>query len=468
MKQFGLFSLIFLLYVSILSAGSFENFKYSQSSDFKKFKDERDTAFTSYLRSEWKVYQEQVTKSIYKKPKPKTLPSTTSKPIEKVGPKVNIIIKKIKQEKIVKKIKNLDKNTNLSFFGSSFNFDVSSDISSANYFPRNQNGITSFFDKMASSDYEELVSDIQKIKKDFNLNDWATYLLVLELSKTIYTEDDNAKLFSWFIFNKLGYAVKVGLVDKHVILLHYSKKMIYSTPNYTFSKKKFYALSYYNKGSVGRVYTYSKNYPGSDNPLDLSLKTLPNFALNKENKNLSFIDNGKEINIEFTYNKNLIDFMGTYPQANYETYFNSPLENDTNIQILNGLKKHINGKKISEAMNFVLHFVQKSFRYEVDNKQFSREKVMFAQETLYFNKSDCEDRAVLFSYLIKELFGVNVIGVKYSDHMATALYIPMEGDSVKSGAKRYVIADPTYINANIGQSMLEYKSKRPESFILMN
>ena len=92
---------------------------------------------------------------------------------------------------------------------------------------------------------------------------------------------------------------------------------------------------------------------------------------------------------------------------------------------------------------------------------------MFANETLYYDKSDCEDRAILFAYLVKELFHVNVIGVKYKDHMATALYIPMKGDSVKSGHRKFVIADPTYINANIGQSMPKYKSKEPDSFIIV-
>jgi hypothetical protein len=64
---------------------------------------------------------------------------------------------------------------------------------------------------------------------------------------------------------------------------------------------------------------------------------------------------------------------------------------------------------------------------------------MFANETLYFDKSDCEDRAVLFSYLVKELFGIGVVGIKYKDHMATALYVPMDGDSVKAGQRKFVI-----------------------------
>ena len=49
--------------------------------------------------------------------------------------------------------------------------------------------------------------------------------------------------------------------------------------------------------------------------------------------------------------------------------------------------------------------------------------------------------------------------------MSTALYIPLTGDSVKIGSRKYVIADPTYINANIGMNMPKYKNIQPDTFI---
>jgi hypothetical protein len=299
------------------------------------------------------------------------------------------------------------------------------------------------------------------------LNDWGTYLLVLRTSQNIFKDKDDAKLLSWFIFNKMGYAVKVGLAKNHIVLMHYSKKTIYSTPNYSFGKKKFYVISNYAKGSVGTLYSYKQDYPGATKAINLSLNTLPNFPYNKKDKILSFIDFKKQYKIKYSYNQNIIDFMATYPQADYDVFFNAPIETQSYKSIANGLKKYVDGKKASDAMNFILHFVQKSFEYERDEQQFGREKVMFAEETLYYKKSDCEDRAILYSYLMKELFGVYVVGIKYKDHMATALYIPMSGDSVQKGSKRFIVADPTYINANIGQSMPKYRSLQPESFIIV-
>jgi len=504
-KLCGLFSLIILFSGSVLFSQSFEEFKRSQATSFAKYADERDNAFNNYLKAEWKAYAAHKGVKLYEEPKPKKIIPAKLKKIKSIGPKISIKVKKFKyveQKLVVKKVEPKEvevkkpevkkvqpkkevvvvqitpkkktklipesKDITFSFFGSNLGFDVPEKIKYAKYYPHNQKGIRNFFDSAASSKYKELIQNIVDIKKSMNLNDWGTYLLVLKVSESVYPNNqDNARLLGWFIFNKMGYAVKVGLAKKHIVLMHYSKKVIYSTPNYSFGKKKFYVVANYAKGSVGKLYSYKQDYPGANKPLDLSLHTLPKFESNTKDEILSFKEYGNKYTLEYIYNQNLIDFMATYPQADYDTFFNAPMDERSYASIASGLKKYVDGKKASDALNFVLHFVQKSFKYERDNQQFGREKVMFAQETLYYKKSDCEDRAVLYSYLVKELFGVGVVGVKYKDHMATALYIPMQGDSVRDGSRKFVIADPTYINASIGQSMPKYRSKRPESFIVV-
>lgn len=475
-KQFGLCSLVLLLSSSftLLSAETFADFKRTQSTVFKEYKDEQDKAFNRYLKSEWQAYTEQEPEHLYEKPKPKTIQSKKSTIIKSVGPRITVSIKPLsqkevqKQEPKVKAQKFETKDINFDFYGSNVGFNIPVNVQSAKFYPQAQEGISNFFDAVVSTDYSYLVEDIEKISKKMNLNDWGVYLLVTKLSKSVYQNEDDAKLFSWIMFNKLGYSVRVGLANRKIVLMFNSDKVIYSAPNYTINNKKFYVLSNDSKARIGRIYTYKNNYPDSDKPLDLALKTLPNFKEDMQSKTLSYKQRGEKYQVSYEYNKNLIDFMATYPQADYETFFNAPIELKSYEMIAMGLKKYIDDKKASEAINFVLNFVQNAFKYETDFEQFGHEKVMFAQETLYYDKSDCEDRAVLFAYLVKELFRVGVISVKYKDHMATALYIPMNGDSVKLGSRRFIIADPTYVNANIGQSMPKYRSIKPESFIVVN
>jgi len=464
-KLFGHFNLILLLLSASLSAQSFKDFKTKQTKSFQTYKDERDNAFNNYLKVQWEEYKAQAGTKLYEEAKPKNILKIKEKEIKKVGPKIHIKLLKTPQIMPVKKQVVVKKDVNFNFYGSDLGFSVDDTMKNARYFPSNQAGIANFFSLMARSDYENVLKELQTTQEDLQLNDWGVYLLVKELASKSFENEDEVKLFTWFLLNKMSYDVKVGLSGKSVVLMHYSKKLIYATPSYTFSNKKFYVLSYYGRGKVGRLYTYKQSYPGATKEINLSLKQLPKFKKELKEKVLSFQQFGKKYETSFQYNQNIIDFMATYPQADYETFFNAPMEEGVYLSIAKDIKKYIDGKHASEGINFVLNFVQKAFVYEIDDLQFGREKVMFAEETLYYKKSDCEDRAILFSYLVKKLFGISVIGVKYKDHMATALYIPMKGDSVKDGKRRYVIADPTFVNANLGQSMPKYKSIRPESFI---
>lgn len=468
-RLFGLSSLLYLLLTTSLLGGSFEEFKTTQNSAFKNYRDKNDVAFTNYLKAQWEEYTAKESLPLYEKQKPKSITPTQAEPIKDIGPCVNIKVPEI-QKRITPPLvseEKQDKDIYLNYFGQRVGFNIDTRIYDIRFYPQNQSGIANFFDRMASSDYEETIRDIKDVCKKLKLNDWGVYQLVKQLSEKIYSSPDDKKLYSWFLFNKLGYEVKIGLGKKHVVLMHYSKKIIYATPSYSFGEKKFYVLSAYAKVSSQSIYTYKQNYPEADKALDLSLEELPAFKQDLQTKTVAFTQSGKTYSSTFSYDKNLIDFMATYPQANYETYFNAPMSSQTYEQIAQSMKKHINNQHSSRALNFVLNFVQKAFKYERDQQQFGREKVMFANETLYYDKSDCEDRAILYAYLVKKLFGISAIGVKYKDHMATALYIPIRGDSVKVNGRKFIIADPTYVNANIGQSMPKYKSIIPEEYIFL-
>jgi len=467
-NQFGLFSFFLLFWANILFAESFADFKRVQSAAYTEYRDERDNAFNAYLKAQWKEYKAYITPPMYKEPKPKSIAPKPEQKVPKVGPIVKIKlpeVKKIKKEEKPLK-KEVKKDIHFDFFGSVVAFNYDKKIKKAKFYPESQRGISNFFSILASSNYSVTLHEIENYRDTLKLNDWAVYLLVSKLAHRIYQEPNEEKIYTWFLLNKLSYNVKIALSDsKSIYLLHYSKEIIYATPRYSFNGKYYYIVSKYNKQNIERIYTYAQDYPEAEKALDFTLKTLPSFQNTKRVKHISFSEYGKVYKASYHYNENLLDFMNTYPQVDYGVYFNAPMEEATYRDLAEDIKRYTDGKKMSEAMNIVLRFVQKAFKYERDNEQFGHEKVMFAEEALVFNASDCEDRAILFSYLIKKLFGVSVVGVKYSDHMSTALYIPLHGDSIIYNRRRYVLADPTYVNANIGQEMPRYKNIEPESFI---
>lgn len=467
-RLLGHFSLLILFAASLVSAATFEGFKKSQISSFKEYTQSQDKEFKASLESQWLEYNALKGIPLYEKPKPKNIASSVYRPIKSVGPKISVQIPKnvvILDSSSQKEAKGTDIVFN--FYGVRVGFNIDEKIKSATYYPQNQNGVGNFFDVVASSDYSYLIEEIKKTSSEMLLNDWGIYLLVSKLSAELFSSLDNKELFKWFIFNKLGYYVKVGLSNKHISLMYRLDKILYATPSFSFGSEKYYLLEKNFDESSGVIYSYPQDYPDAKKVMDFSLDVLPKLPNARVVKELSFNIGKKNYAIPFSYNKNLIEFMSTYPQVDYEIFFNTPLDFKTYEEIVSGIKKHMNGMQASEAINFILHFVQNAFVYETDSEQFGYEKVMFAEETLYYEKSDCEDRAVLFSQLVKNILKISVVGVQYKDHMSTALYIPMDGDSVRKNTKRYVIADPTYINANVGQSMPKYKNKKVESFILV-
>ena len=64
--------------------------------------------------------------------------------------------------------------------------------------------------------------------------------------------------------------------------------------------------------------------------------------------------------------------------------------------------------------------------------------------------------------MVKVLFGMDVLGLKYPNHMATAVGIneKLDGEYVLYKDRPYIVADPTYVNAKIGLSMPQYRGKK--------
>ncbi|MEO1954097.1 MAG: hypothetical protein ABGW74_05270, partial [Campylobacterales bacterium] len=443
MNQFGLFSLVV---ASIIYAdGTFKNFKSEKiiqvGNTFENFQ-------TKYLKSisgseffanqQWNSYEPLPINKLYTKNKPKIISSQRERKIKAVGPKIRIVIsKKKKYDKV--NIKLVKKDIVIDFFSTALSFSVPDRLKEAKFYPQTQKGIGDFFNQVSYTEYNYLINDIEEVKKEMNLNDWGLYLLISEVSKKIFTNEDERKLFSWFVLNKMGYSVRAGISKKHIILVFKTKQSVNYTLSYKINGDIFYVLdSKFDKDSV--IYTYASDVPNADKAFDLSLDVLPNFELYIQSKDLVFKIDGKEYTLVYKYNQNLIDFMATYPQVQSDVFLNAPLDDISYQSIGMSLKEYVDREKASTAINFVLHFVQNAFKYQSDMEQFKKEKFMFAQETLYYNKSDAEDRVSLFSYLIRKFFSFGVIGITYNNHMVAGLYIPLVGDGVVYKKRKYVIA----------------------------
>ena len=115
-----------------------------------------------------------------------------------------------------------------------------------------------------------------------------------------------------------------------------------------------------------------------------------------------------------------------------------------------------------------MSFAQKSFEYQTDQEQFGVEKYFFPEEVLHYPASDCEDRSALFAVLVKEMVGLEVLGLVFPQHVATAVKFnsDIQGDFVTYDGEKFLICDPTYIGAESGMAMPKYKNSNVQLVLL--
>jgi len=462
---FGRFSFFFFFCIYTSLYGDFEKFQSHFSAPVQQFKSKKDLKFQRELKQEWKGYKTIRNKGFYASAKLKEIPKREVTPVKKIGPLV--FIENDSNNSLTKQtLPSLPFNgdTKVDFFGLKLYLSVNTIIKEAKFYPYNQDGIASYFSGVVTSNYKDLIKEIKLIKKTYHLNDWGVYQLLDKLSLVIYKYDDERELFKWFFFQKLGYNVKIALAGEHVYSIYEIKQKLYNSVSVKYRKKEYFFLT--KKAPFdGLVYIHKEIYNQNAKALDLRLKTLPLLKQDYKTKKITFDEYKKKYTVSFTYNKNMIDFYHTYPQTEFSIFLNAPMERITYNSLVKSLKDHINGMKTNVALNFLLHFVQKGFIYQRDKEHFGKEKILFAEETLFYNSSDCEDRVTLYGYLVKKLFNIGIYAIKYSNYMVSSLYIPINGDSYMIGSKRYIIADPTYINANVGISMPNYKGRVPRKYI---
>ena len=104
------------------------------------------------------------------------------------------------------------------------------------------------------------------------------------------------------------------------------------------------------------------------------------------------------------------------------------------------------------------------FIHEVPYYVWGADRAFFAEETLYYPKCDCEDRAIFYHFLVSNLLRNDVHLVHYPNHECNAVNFSqkLNADYYMYQGKQYVICDPTYIGASIGMCMPDFKNVKPE------
>ncbi|MDR3261384.1 MAG: hypothetical protein LBT78_06065 [Tannerella sp.] len=442
----------------------FDRFQQQTESRFDTFRDSTNRVYAEYLSRSWEQFGIQAPKPVPKKPLPvedtQYIPGEDSVPA--VLP-IDTVTIPAHQEVETHPVPEAPERTSapslrLQYFGTSVEmsrfdgFQISLPAV-------DEHQVSACWLQLSQQPYRPFIREIVSLKETLNLNDWALYRLLIQVSDAYFppTQTNAKTVFTVFMLNQIGYRVKIGRQGGRLLPLIAFRTEVYGKRYISLPDGNYYVFGSDN-ASVSQVFSYRLNYGSA--MAGISLAVTKPFRLDMAPGASELRFEGKVYTI--AYNRNLIDLYKTFPQTELTVYANTPLSSATRRSLEKELLPSLKDKEEDEALTFLLTFVQKAFPYKTDQAQFGYEKYFFVEELFHYPYSDCEDRAVLFAQLVRRFIGLEVVLLDYPDHVATAVKQKkrVEGDYINVNNERYIVCDPTYIGAPVGKAMTRCKEEK--------
>lgn len=318
--------------------------------------------------------------------------------------------------------------------------------------------------EMAGSRFSSLLAGMLRYKGQMQMNDWAYFLLVEKVAARLSTlqSEDCRTVFKHFLLVQSGYDVRLARIDRFLVLLVPIREEVYGRSYLEMNGRTYYVIAGQDFKSYKNIYTYQLPDRLIQAPY-MSLMISKQLLLPMQPKAFCIEAAGLEVKGEVNQNK--IRFYNEYPLCELAVYARAVPDAGLLKQLQASLSERLAGKPLAEALAQLLLWVQKGFAYQTDGEQFGYEKPFFMEESFYYPACDCEDRAILFAHLVNRLLAKEVILLDYPGHVATAVCMDKEelkGTYVQLKEKKYIVCDPTYMNAKVGQLMPSCRSKQPK------
>ena len=317
--------------------------------------------------------------------------------------------------------------------------------------------------QLSASVTNNLIRDCLAIRADYRLCDWA-YLNLLEriAQKIADGRKVETTVLTAFLFSQSGYKMRLARDQiGNLILMYAAESIVYKVRFITDGNTRFYA---FHPPYGDELYICAYNMPGEKN-LDFNITQNMKLAYSASDVRSITAKFVPELTVDVWVNKNLIDFYNDYPDmtgslnpyTKWAVYANVPPSEEIRRYLYPKVREVIAGKSQADAANILLHLAQ-TFDYGYDSEIWGGDRAFFMDETWFYPLSDCEDHAIHYSRLVRDLLGLDVVLVFYPGHLASAVAFTdpsIKGDWIEHRGKRFTVCDPTIFYSNIGETMTD-------------
>ncbi len=331
-----------------------------------------------------------------------------------------------------------------------------------------EDSISVFWSSFARSNSNHLIDQLMDYRDLRGLGDWGYFQLVKAASGHIFRNDQlNTDLLTWALMIRSGFDVRMAFNQSSTTLLFPSAGIIYNKQFVVIGLQRFY-LDRELKSQL--LLTCEQPFRDTFGVIDLKFHMSLNFNGKLTARKFVFAWNNKNYVFTLHFSPEVIRFYTNYPQTDPSVYFGAPLTSILKEDLLNQLHPIVSKMDEDEAVAFLQQFVQGAFSYTPLSQNSEVFKIRFAEQAIASKSGDDQSKAVLFSWLIRIVARLPVVGVQFPGYFSTAIGFnkPAEGDFYLWNRKKYYIVDPTFLNAPVGVIMPEFSGIAAQLIALEN
>ena len=314
--------------------------------------------------------------------------------------------------------------------------------------------------QLSQKKYDGLLHDCLKQRETLGLGDWGHMQMLGRMSEQLLGKGSNeAVLLQMYLLAQSGYRVRMARANGRLVILMPFNHRIYGYRYLELNGMKHYVLT---REKFSSVEICAVSFP-REQVANILMSRLPELGGGAKRSRTVKADQFGTMKATVAVDERLMDFLNDYPLSDAWNYYALVgLSDGVKATLYPALRSQIEGKSKKKAALMLLDFVQTGFDYATDQEQFGYERPLFGDESFYYPYNDCEDRSILFSILVRDLTGLDVVLLHYPGHLATAVHFTndIDGDYLTVNNKRYVVCDPTYIGATIGESMPDFADSK--------
>lgn len=344
------------------------------------------------------------------------------------------------------------------FYEGTFNFQVDTLLQRNFTGELSAKHIQQYYQQLERAHSSDLIAALQNYRKQYQLNDWLYYQLIRKTAEQLSPKAKNYPsytLYKWYLMVKSGYDARLAIGDNQIIFYVKCDEDISDIPYFMIDGNKYMCLNYHDYQKLfKKADTYIPvkiDVAEAKNDFSYKVTKMPDFKPEDyQEKQIAFNYKHKAYHFNVKVNTEVSRIFANYPVVDFETYFNIPLSRETYQSLIPILKENVQKMSTKKGVDYLMQFTRYAFLYEDDEALLGKEKRFSPEQTLLNDQSDCDDRAALFFFLVKEIYNLPMIALLYPTHitMAVAFDKPV-GEAIYYNGKAYSVCEPTPQKKNL-------------------